>query len=131
MKLLLDTHIWLWSLSEPERLVRRVQNALASPNAELWLSAISVWEILMMADRKRVRFDPSVDQWLALARRALPLRDAPFSAEIALATRDVKLPHRDPADLFIVATARVLGLTLVTSDQHLIKSAQVPILSNR
>ena len=131
MRLLLDTHIWLWSLSEPERLVRRVRNALAAPNAELWLSPISVWEILMMTERKRVHFDQGVDQWISQARQALPLRDATFTAEIALATRDVTLPHRDPADLFIVATARVLGLTLVTADQHLIKSAQVSILSNR
>lgn len=50
MKLLLDTHIWLWSLLEPSRLCRRVAAALVSRSHEKWLSPISIWETLMLAD---------------------------------------------------------------------------------
>jgi len=44
VKLLLDTHIWLWALLEPEKLARRVRDALGLGENELWLSPISVWE---------------------------------------------------------------------------------------
>jgi predicted nucleic acid-binding protein len=59
------------------------------------------------------------------ALQAAPLREAPLTHEIALETFGLKFPHRDPADRFLVATARVLGLTLVTADERLINSHQV------
>jgi PIN domain nuclease of toxin-antitoxin system len=48
MRLLLDTHIWIWSLAEPKRLSRRVQNELRDVNNELWLSPVSTWEALLL-----------------------------------------------------------------------------------
>lgn len=58
MKLLLDTHIWLWSFLEPERLSRRVAEALEETAIELWLSPISVWEALVLSERGRGRLRP-------------------------------------------------------------------------
>jgi PIN domain nuclease of toxin-antitoxin system len=55
---------------------------------------------------------------------------APLTHEIALATRAVRLPHRDPADRFLVATALIHGLTLVTADQNVGRSKQIPVLLN-
>jgi PIN domain nuclease of toxin-antitoxin system len=60
-----------------------------------------------------------------------PLREAPVTHEIALATRSVALPHRDPADRLLVATALIHGLTLVTADRNVGRSKQVPVLLNR
>ena len=48
MRLLLDTHIWLWSLIEPERLGKRTRNELRDPENELWLSPVSTWEALTL-----------------------------------------------------------------------------------
>jgi PIN domain nuclease of toxin-antitoxin system len=129
VKLLLDTHIWLWGLLDPERLSRRVRKELDSPANELWLSPISVWELLALHLRKRVLLNAPVEEWVADAMRTVPTIEAPLTHEVALETRRVVLPHRDPADRFLVATANVFGLTLVTSDVVLIAARSCSVLA--
>ncbi|MDR3674063.1 MAG: type II toxin-antitoxin system VapC family toxin [Acidobacteriota bacterium] len=131
MNLLLDTHIWLWGLLAPENLSPRVVAALQNPANELWLSPISTWELLVLCEKGRVALKEPVDAWLAKAFAKVPLKDASLTHAVALETRAVRLPHRDPADHFLVATARVYGLTLVTADRQLIRSRAVSILANR
>lgn len=131
MNLLLDTHIWLWSLLDPTRLSARVRRALGDRDNELWLSPVSTWEVVLLAAKKRVVFDEGVDAWVTRARAAAPFHEAPLTHDIALAIQHVTLPYGDPVDRFLVATARVLELTLVTADSRLIKSRQVPTLTNR
>jgi PIN domain nuclease of toxin-antitoxin system len=131
VRLLLDTRIWLWSLLAPENLSRRVVQALEDRANELWLSAISTWELVVLVERKRLVLDATVDVWITEAMRRAPLKEAPITHEVALATRNLVLPHRDPADRFIVATAQVLGLTLVTADDRLLAARPVPLLANR
>jgi PIN domain nuclease of toxin-antitoxin system len=130
MRLLLDTHIWLWSLLEPHRLGHRVQRKLTDPASELWLSPISVWELTVLLRRGRVRLEGGFHEWLATAFNRAPLREAPLTHEVAAATHDIKLPHRDPADAFLAATATVFDLTLVTGDKRLIQSKEVATLAN-
>ena len=131
VKLLLDTHIWLWSLLAPENLTRRVAKALESTENELWLSPISTWELVMLVERKRVFLDKAVDAWIQEAMRKAPLREAPITHEVALETQHVRLPHGDPADRLIAATARLLHLTLVTADERLIGGKGFSVLANR
>ena len=131
MKLLLDTHIWLWSILTPERLSPRVRGTLRDRRNELWLSPISTWELAVLSANGRVVLKEDVTQWVAKAMAAAPLREAPLTHEIALETTQLRLPHRDPADYFLGATARVLGLTLVTADKRLIQARQFPVLANR
>jgi PIN domain nuclease of toxin-antitoxin system len=69
VKLLLDTHIWVWSLLAPENLTGRVAKALVSKENELWLSPISTWELVMLVERKRVFLDKAVDAWIQEAMR--------------------------------------------------------------
>lgn len=130
MKLLLDTHIWLWALLEPERLTPAVRSALASRENELWLSPISVWEAHMLAERGRVRVDTTPAEWVERMVRALPRREAALSHDIAMASRRLVLSHDDPADRFLAATAHVLGLTLVTADRRLTSSTEFDVLAN-
>ena len=130
MKLLLDTHIWIWSLMAPERLTKRVVRALQSNDNELWLSAISVWELLILIERKRITLDEDTDDWLDHAMSVAPVREAPVTFEIARVSRGIRLLHQDPADRFIAATAKVLDLTLVTGDRHLVKMKDCRILAN-
>ncbi len=130
MKLLLDTHIWVWSLLEPEKLSRRVVKHLADRNAQLWLSPMSVWELLVLCEKGRVILEPDPAEWVKRALESAPLLEAPLTHEIALETVRVRLPHRDPCDHFLTATARVLGLTLITADQRLIESRACPVLAN-
>ena len=131
MKLLLDTHIWLWSLTRPDRLGRKVQRLLAPGKSEVWLSPISVWELLVLAERGRVRLDAEPRAWVAEALERAPLEEAVLNHEVALRSREVSLPHQDPADRFLVATALTYELTLVTADEALIDAKPCPILANR
>lgn len=131
MRMLLDTHIWLWSLLDPGRLTRRVAREMEREDAELWLSPISVWELLILVDRGRVRLASPPDEWVTISLQRVPFQEAPVTHEVALETRNVQLYHRDPADRFLVATARVFDLKLVTADERLIGLEGVPTLANR
>lgn len=132
MKLLLDTHIWIWGVASPDRLTRRVKTALGSASNELWLSPISVWEFLVLVEKGNLKLDRPAASWVeaALAAPGM-LRDAPMTREIAIESRRVPLPYQDPADRFIAATALVQGLTLVTADERLLAVKSLPTLANR
>lgn len=130
MRLLLDTHIWLWSRLDRRRLRGETARALESPENELWLSPISVWELAMLAERGRVVLNVSVKDWIEDALRRMPVRQATMTHEIALASRAVDLPHQDPADRFLAATAKVMDLTLVTADAQLAEASDIAVLRN-
>ena len=131
MRLLLDTHIWVWSQLAPHRLSRKVRRALENSGAELWLSPISVWELLLLIERRRVTVTGDLGLWVQDALRAGPFREAPLTHAVALESRRVKLPHRDPADRFLAATARVHDVALVTADARLIAAKPCKLLANR
>jgi len=130
MKLLLDTHIWLWSLGEPHRLSRRVAKELDDRQNELWLSPISIWEALLLFRKKRIQITPDFTTWLAASLSALPVIEAPLTFEVARTLPTVDMPHDDPADRFLAATAKAFGLTLITADRNLIKTEGVSVLAN-
>lgn len=120
VKLLLDTHVWLWSFLRPDRLSRQAATALEAEGNELWLSPVSVWEALILAEKGRIELRPSAERWVRDALREVPLRDAPLNREVALESRRLAIATEDPADRFLGATAKVYELTLVTADPHLL-----------
>ena len=120
MKLLLDTHIWVWNLLEPHRLSRRIAKVVDDSRNELWISPVSLWEVLNLSRKRRLDVGRDPAAWISAALEKVPLREAPLTHEVAFATDKVMLPHRDPADLFLAATAKVYGLTLVTADRNLL-----------
>jgi PIN domain nuclease of toxin-antitoxin system len=128
LRLLLDTHIFLWALLEPERLGAAVAAVLTDAGNQLWLSPVSIWEVLVLADKGRVLLEPDPIAWVRRALRAAPLREAPLTHEVAIRSRQVELPHADPADRFLVATAQVYELTLVTADRRLLGLRGVGLL---
>ena len=71
---------------------------------------------------------PSIATWVEEA--TAPFREASLSHEIVLVSRELPLPHQDPADRFLVATAKVLGLTLVTADRTLLGLSEISTLAN-
>ncbi|MCP3872231.1 MAG: type II toxin-antitoxin system VapC family toxin [Desulfobacteraceae bacterium] len=121
MKLLLDTHILLWSLSGSEKLPARIKNALEEKSNDLWLSPITTWEVLMLCEKGRIRVDHKDSiKWIKEILKTLPFREAPLNHEVAIRSRQVDLPHQDPADRFLVATALVYNLKLLTVDQKIL-----------
>jgi PIN domain nuclease of toxin-antitoxin system len=132
MNLLLDTHIWIWSVGDRKRLAARVLRELANTENELWLSPISIWEVQFLYRKKRIELEGmDVETWTRRALEIRPLNEATLTIDVAVEIPKLNLAHGDPGDHFLVATAKVLGLTLVTSDERIIRSADVPILANR
>ena len=128
MRLLLDTHVWLWALGEPSRLARRVRDEMRNPENELWLSPVSTWEALLLNARGLIRLPVNLVEWLSQA--TAPLREAPFTHEIVLLAQQLPLPHRDPADRLLAATAQIMDLTLVTGDDKLLSLGTLRTLKN-
>jgi PIN domain nuclease of toxin-antitoxin system len=129
LRLLLDTHIWLWSLDDASRVGKRTLFELRNPENELWLSPISTWEVLTLHAKGRVRLHDNLREWVADATRSF--REAPLTHEIVTVARQLPLPQRDPADRFLAATAKVLNLTLVTADASLLGLGEIATLGNR
>jgi PIN domain nuclease of toxin-antitoxin system len=129
LKLLLDTHIWIWSLAEPKQLSRRVQLELKDQNNELWLSPVSTWELLLLHGKGRITLHGNAREWVTKATARL--REAPLTHEIVALAHELSLAHQDPADRFLAATAGVLGLTLVTADHRLLGLGSIATLANR
>jgi len=129
LKFLLDTHIWLWSLAEPRQLSRRVRQELKDQNNELWLSPVSTWEALLLHSKGRIQLQGNAQDWVIQA--TTHLREAPLTHEIVAVAQQLPLPHQDPVDRFLAATAGVLGLTLVTADHRLLGLGTIATLANR
>jgi PIN domain nuclease of toxin-antitoxin system len=131
VKLLLDTHIWLWSVTDPSRLTIRVAKALADTENELWLSSVSVWELTVLHRKRRLKMLSDIPAWVATSMEDLKLIEAPLTVEVALAVASISFSHADPADHLLAATAKVFELTLVTADEHLIHLPGIRVLPNR
>lgn len=123
IKYLLDTHIFLWSLLDPSCLSEDVANELDNPANELWLSPITTWEVVILSEKGRIQLDAPPISWIKNVFGTLPFSEATLNHEVAMKSRSIQLPHKDPADRFIAASAVVYGLTLVTADLNLIDCA--------
>lgn len=128
MKLLLDTHIWIWMSLEPDRLGDRVQQELRDHTNEVWLSPISTWEALLLCRKGKISLQPTPEVWVS--RAVQDFREAPLTHEIVVVSQALRL-HADPADRFLAATAKVLDLVLVTDDSLLLACGEIRCFRNR
>jgi PIN domain nuclease of toxin-antitoxin system len=128
MKLLLDTHVLLWSLLEPDRLKEDVAFELNGPSNDIWLSPITTWEIMILVEKGRVILNQAPQTWIRSIFEKIPFKQARINHEVAIQSRLMKLSHQDPADRFLAATAMVYDLTLVTADSRLLSSKQFSVL---
>ena len=131
MKVLLDTHILIYWLGTDLRLSVEQKRILeqASPESPLWVSDITLWEIATLYNLKRLSFHLPLRDWLEAATAPPLVQRVGISPAIAAAV--AALPssfHRDPADRIIIASAQLLGATLLTRDKQIIRSALVPTL---
>lgn len=120
MKLLLDTHLLLWSAGQPDRLSRKARALIQAANNELVFSAASIWEVALKRGLGRPDFkaDPR------LLRRGLldhGYTELPIGSEHVVAIDQLPAVHKDPFDRVLVAQALVEGFTLVTADPTLAK----------
>lgn len=131
LRALLDTHVLLYWLDGGARLSGGQREAVASVSEDdpLWVSDISLWEIATFVNLKRIRLAMPLRDWLERAVAPPLVRHLPISP--AVAAEVASLPdsfHRDPADRIIVASARVIGATLLTQDRRIADSGLVDTL---
>jgi PIN domain nuclease of toxin-antitoxin system len=115
VKLLLDTHLLLWSAGQPERLSKEGRALIEAPENELFFSSASLWEVVIK--RGLGREDFKVDA--RLLRRGLldnGYSELPIGSEHVVAVDNLPAIHKDPFDRVLVAQAQVEGITLLTAD---------------
>ena len=117
MKLLLDTQLMLWWLADSPKLSRQARALIADPENTVFVSAVTMWEIRIKESLGKL--DVPAD--LIDSVRSEEFEWIPVSAEHADATMDLLLLHRDPFDRMLVAQAKRMEITLLTSDSFLTK----------
>jgi PIN domain nuclease of toxin-antitoxin system len=128
LRLLLDTHIWLWLTIDPKRLGRRTFKVLKDELNELWLSPISTWEALTLHYKGRLELHGDLTAWVSNA--VVGMKEALPTHEIMIVARQLPM-HQDPSDRMLAATALILDLTLVTADERLLGLGNIKVLANR
>ncbi len=128
---LLDTHVLLFWFEDERRLAKKHRKIIASatPEHPLIVCDISLWEIATLYELKRIHLTIPLREWLERATAPPLVQLCPISP--AIAAEVTSLPptfHRDPADRVIVSAARVLGATLLTYDDRIIKSKTCDVL---
>jgi PIN domain nuclease of toxin-antitoxin system len=127
LRLLLDTHTWIWLTDGNRKLGEDSKRAIrrAYRESQAVVSAISPWEIALLVSKGRVTLEQDALDWIRASLAIPGLRLVALEPEIAVAS--TRLPfemHADPADRILVATARHLGATLVTADRALLELAK-------
>lgn len=129
-RLLLDTHIWLWAFLEPHKLSSEVRQSLSDPKNVRFLSAVSIWEAILLLEKKRLNLQQDFGQWFEKSKRELSLTAVGMSWEVANELRFTMIGYNDPADRFLVATARAYDMALVTADERLLRVPNLKLLPN-
>lgn len=132
MKLLLDTHVWIWSQNDPTRLGPQTRRLLVATEHENHVCTISTLELARLAAAGAITLSMAIQDWVESALQALVATTVPVSH--AMAMEAYALPgsfHKDPADRLLVAAARCHGLTLLTADDRILRCAHVRSRSAR
>lgn len=126
MRLLLDTHVWVWTQEQPERLGPRTKRRLIEDEHENVVCPISTLEISRLIAAGEIRLSIPLAEWITQSMAELAAKTVTMTHEIAMEA--YALPgtfHRDPADRILVAAARRDGLTLVTADDRILAYSHV------
>lgn len=121
MKILLDTHVWIWAQESPERLGGVAQGLLADEDNTLLVSPISTLEIARLPSSGRITLAGRLQTWISESQNALMADTAPLTHEVAVAAYELPADfHADPADRMLVATGMVGDLPLMTADERIL-----------
>ena len=121
--IVLDTHAWIWFISNPDLLSKRAKKAVnaAVKDKSILISSISAWELALLVTKKRMKLTLDVTDWIAKSESLPFIQFIPVTNSIAIKSVNLPLPlHPDPADRIIIATALSVGAPLVTKDKKLL-----------
>ena len=119
MRVLVDTHVWLWMRGAPEKLSKRTSRLLIDPETEILLSAATPWEIAIKVAIGKLKLPCSVEEYVAKRTALTRVTPLPITQLHAVESAQLPLHHRDPFDRVLVAQARLERVPLVTSDPAL------------
>ncbi len=118
MRMLLDTHAFLWWMTDDGRLSPRARTACLDPDNALMLSAVSAWEIATKVARGRLRLPVTIDG-VRIAVQRQRIERVPIAFDDAIAAADLPGHHGDPFDRMLVAQAQALGCPIITRDPNI------------
>lgn len=119
MRLLLDTCTFLWLVSEPEQVSAKARELFVDPSNEVFMSAVSCWEIAVKHALGRLPLPESPGQFVTAQREAHGIESLPLDEECALHVARLPSLHTDPFDRMLVSQAIVHGLALVSPDKQI------------
>ena len=126
--IVLDTHAWIWFISNPEFLSKRAKNAVlaAVEDKSILISSISAWEVALLVTKKRLKLTLDISDWIAKSESLPFIQFVPVTNSIAVKSVNLPSPlHPDPADRIIIATALSVGAPLVTKDKKLLSYSHI------
>lgn len=118
-KLLIDSHVFIWLLYEPEKVSPKVQQLIQTADA-VYISLVSLWELALKFDKKKLAYSPKE---LAAGIKALNLQILPLETEHIVGIAKIGLTHKDPFDKLLISQSQAEGCVLLTADSHLLKSS--------
>jgi len=113
---LLDTGVWLWSVGDPSRISRKARDVMADVRQELFLSAVTSWEVAIKAASGKLHLPEPPDLYVPRRMASQGLRPLAVSHQHALAVFALPAHHRDPFDRLLIAQAQVEDMTLISAD---------------
>ncbi|MEA2040684.1 MAG: type II toxin-antitoxin system VapC family toxin [Thermodesulfobacteriota bacterium] len=126
--IVLDTHAWIWFVSNPELLSKPAKKAIdvAMAQKEIFISSISAWEVALLVDKKRLELTLNVTDWIAKSENLRFFQFIPVDNSVAVKSVNLPQPlHSDPADRIIIATAITIAASVVTKDEKILNYPHV------
>lgn len=120
MRLLLDTHVWLWMLSDPPRLTHEARELISDPENELLLSAVSSWEISIKFALGKLGLPEPPAEYVPSRMIETGVVGLPIEHAHALAVATLPSHHRDPFDRILIAQAMIESIPIITADEQFI-----------
>jgi PIN domain nuclease of toxin-antitoxin system len=116
MKLLLDTHAFLWYISSDPKLQRYAYDAIRDKSNEVYLSVVSVWEVLVKNQAGKLPLPAAADEYIDASRIAHRIADLALNRQAVSYLLSLPVHHRDPFDRMLICQALAHKLTIVTND---------------
>ncbi len=123
MRLLLDTHVFLWAMGEPEQLPKRMRRELENSANQIYVSAVVGWEIALKHGRGKLPLPMPPNTYVSTRMKRSGFAELSITLAHTLALSDLPPHHADPFDRLLIAQAQIEGLTLASVDTQIAKYA--------
>ena len=131
MKLLLDTHIFIWLIDNDRRLSKQYRQIIQDPNNEKFLSVVSIWECAIKYQIGKLNLPSSPETYLPVERRKHLIKTLTVDENSIVSLVNLPLLHKDPFDRLIMAQALQHNLTIMTEDKLILAYPDIPLLQSK